>query len=399
MTADTNDLRTRIAEITDEITPRLIETRRTLHANPELGFEEFETAALIKDRLNTMGVAFRDGLAQTGIAAMIGNGQGRLVGVRGDIDALPIQESADPAYKSRNDGKMHACGHDAHTTIALGVAEVMSRLAPDLPGRLMVIFQPAEEGLGGARAMLEAGLFETATPDVMLGYHNWPPLDGGTIGWHPQTAFASTDMFNVEIRGRSGHGAHPHLAVDPIVAAGGLVSTLQTVVSREVAPLDAAVVTIGKIQGGTARNQIPDTVQLEGSIRTQSPEVRAQVREAIERVCAGIGATYRVECALEFLGGVPPVVNDPEILSLVTDQAREMIGADHVFELPKGSMGSEDYAEFSTRIRSAHLRIGSRYEPRPTMLHRSDFDLDERCIPTAVKVLSAAALKLMDTEL
>ena len=195
MTDDT-DLRARIAELTDQIAEDLIAVRRTLHANPELGFEEIATSALVKERLSALGVPYRDGIAKTGIAAMIGSGPGRLVGLRGDMDALPIEESADPVYKSCNPGKMHACGHDAHTAIALGVATVMARLADALPGRLMVVFQPAEESLGGARAMLADGLFDDARPAVMLGYHNWPPLDGGTVGWHPQTAFASTDPFD-----------------------------------------------------------------------------------------------------------------------------------------------------------------------------------------------------------
>jgi hippurate hydrolase len=389
------DMHARIGALADALAPELIAIRRTLHANPEIGFEEHETAALIRGRLEAAGIAHRSGLGKTGVAASVGQGNGRLVAIRGDMDCLPIQESTSPEYVSTKPGLMHACGHDAHTAIAIGVAEVLARLAPDLPGRAMVIFQPAEEGLGGARAMLDDGLFDAGTPDVILGYHNWPLLPAGTVGWHPTTAFASTDPLDIEIRGLSGHGAHPHLAVDPIVAAGHLVAALQTVVSREVAPLDAAVVTIGRIEGGTARNQIPDVVRLQGTTRAQKLEVREAMREAIGRICRGLGEAHRCQITPHFLTGVPPVVNDPEILAEVVDEARQVLGEENVVVLPQGSMGSEDFAEFSTRLPSAHLRIGSKLPGRDTMLHRSDFDLDEACIPTAVKTLVAAAIRLM----
>jgi len=385
----------RIVALTDELTSDLIALRRTLHANPELGFEEFETSALIKSWLDRYEIPWRDGYGKTGVAADIGAGNGRLICIRGDMDALPIQETSDPDYKSRNPGKMHACGHDAHTAIAVGVAAVLAQMRDDLPGRAMVIFQPAEEGLGGARAMLEDGVFEASKPDIMLGYHNWPLIPGGTIGWHPKTAFASTDPFDVVIRGKSGHGAHPHLAVDPILAAAACITALQTVISREIAPLDAGVISIGSIQGGTARNQIPDEVRLQGTTRSQSPEVRDQIIEAIKRVCDGISNLHRVDCQPEFLDGVGPVINDAEILGPVIDETRHLLGDDKVVELPQGSMGSEDYAEFSSRFPSAHLRIGSKIADRSLMLHRSDFDVDETCIPTAIKTLVAASIRLM----
>ncbi len=386
-----SDLRARISELTEALTPELISIRRALHSNPEIGFEEHETAALIRERLDAAGIPYRSGLGKTGIAASVGKGNGKLVAIRGDIDCLPIQEIRTPEYVSKNPGLMHACGHDAHAAIAIGVAEVLAQLVAELPGRAMIIFQPAEESLDGARAMLEDGLFDTDTPDTILGYHNWPLLSAGTVGWHPTAAFASTDPLDIEVRGLSGHGAHPHLAVDPIVAAGHLVAALQTIVAREVAPLDAAVVTIGQIDGGSARNQIPDVVWLKGTTRAQ----KIEVREAIQRICRGIGEAHRCTITATFLTGVPAVVNDPEILAEVVDEARQLLGEDKVVVLPQGSMGSEDFAEFSTRVPSAHLRIGSKLAGHETMLHRSDFDLDEACIPTAVKTLVAATIRLM----
>lgn len=384
-----------VLAIAAEIAPDLVAIRRHLHAHPELGFQEVETSALVRAHLQALGLAPRSGFGKTGVAALIGEGNGPVIGIRGDMDALPIEETGTPDYRSTRPGLMHACGHDAHTAIALGVATVMARLTERLPGRAFLIFQPAEEGLGGARAMIADGLLDWVRPDVMLGYHNWPLLPGGTVGYHPAAAFAATDPFDILLAGRSGHGAHPHLAVDPIVAAAGLVTALQQIVAREVAPLEAAVVTVGRIEGGTARNQIPDQVRLQGTVRTQTPAVRERVLAALARICEGIGTTHRVACTLDLLPGTPPVVNDPAILSPVLQAVRDTLGAGRVVELPQGSMGSEDYAEFSARIPSAHLRIGSRVEGRETMLHRSDFDLDESCIPTAVAAVSAAALRMM----
>ena len=391
----TNETSRKIDTIVDEISSELIEIRRDLHQNPELGFNEIRTSAKICDYLDRLGVSYRSGIAKTGVTALINpENAGRLVGVRGDIDALPITEESGLAFASQNKGVMHACGHDAHTAIALGVSSVLSKLGTDFKGRAMIVFQPAEEGLGGARAMLADGVFDAEKPDIMLGYHNWPLLPGGVIGWHPEVSFASSDPFDITVTGLSGHGAHPHLSIDPIVAASQLVAQIQSIVSREVAPLNSAVVTIGKIEGGTARNQIPDTVKLQGAIRTHSEDVRAATKDAIDRIAQGIATATRTKIDVEFLQGVGVVKSQPEILETVVDCARNVLGEDKVVCLPQGSMGSEDFAEFSSRIPSAHLRIGSKAQDRETMLHRSNFDLDEECIATAVRVIAHAAVAL-----
>jgi len=393
----TNETSRKINIIVDEISSDLIEIRRDLHQNPELGFAEVRTSAKICDYLDRLGVSYRSGIAKTGVAALINpDGAGPLVGVRGDIDALPITEESGLEFASQNKGVMHACGHDAHTAIALGVATVLRKLGSDFKGRAIVVFQPAEEGLGGARSMLADGVFDTQTPDIMLGYHNWPLLPGGTIGWHPEVSFASSDPFDITITGLSGHGAHPHLSVDPIVAASQFISQIQAIVAREVAPLNSAVVTIGKIEGGTARNQIPDTVKLQGAIRTHSEEVRAATKDAITRIAKGVGVATRTEIDIEFLQGIGVVKSQPDILRTVVDCARNVLGEDQVICLPQGSMGSEDFYEFSSRIPSAHLRIGSKATDRQTMLHRSNFDLDELCIATAVRVIAHAAVQLSE---
>ena len=383
-----------IVRLVQTITPDLIAIRRWMHENPELGFEEIETSGMIRRELDKLGVTWKSGFGKTGVCATIEGGDGPCIALRGDFDALPIDETGNPPYKSNIPGKMHACGHDAHTAIILGVVGVLSQL-DGLPGRAMFIFQPAEEGLGGARAMLDDGLFDHCDPDIVLGYHNWPPLPAGTIGWHPLTSFASSDPFDLVVKGKSGHGAHPHLAKDPIVAASTLVSSLQTIVSREIAPLSAAVVTIGSIHGGTARNQIPDVVVLEGAVRAQSEDVRGAVKASVERIAGSVAQLHDVTVDVRFLEGVPPVVNTPDILARVVEVARQSLGSEKVLELSGGSMGSEDFAEYSSRKPAAHLRIGSRHPSLDTMLHRGDFDLDEACIPVGVEVLSKAVVSLM----
>ncbi len=391
----TSEISSKIDAIVDEISDELIEIRRDLHRHPELGFEEVRTSGQIQKYLDNLGISYQTGYGKTGIAALINpEAAGRLVGIRGDIDALPITEESDLPFASENKGVMHACGHDAHTAIALGVATVLSRLSSEEAGPAMVLFQPAEEGLGGARAMLADGVFDQTKPDIMLGYHNWPLLDGGTVGWHPEVSFASSDPFDVTITGMSGHGAHPHLSVDPIVATSQLIAQLQSIVSREIAPLSSAVVTVGKIEGGTARNQIPDTVTLQGAIRTHSEDVRAATKEAINRIAEGVAIASRTKIDVAFLQGVGVVKSDPDILENVVGCARDVLGEDNVICLPQGSMGSEDFAEFSSRIPSAHLRIGSKAKDRKTMLHRSNFDLDEICIATAVRVIANAVVRL-----
>lgn len=391
----TSEIARKIDAIVDDIKDQLIDIRRDLHRHPELGFQEQRTSAKIQSHLDDLGISYSSGFGKTGVAAIINPAAaGRLIGIRGDIDALPITEESGLPFASENKGVMHACGHDAHTAIALGVATVLARLGDNFKGRAMVLFQPAEEGLGGARAMLADGVFDKHKPDIMLGYHNWPLLPGGSVGWHPEVSFASSDPFDVTVSGLSGHGAHPHLSVDPIVAAAQFISQVQNIVSREIAPLNAAVVTIGKIEGGTARNQIPDTVTLQGAIRTHSEDVRTASKDAITRIAEGVGTATRTKINVEFLQGVGVVKSDPAILEQVVATARNILGNEQVICLPQGSMGSEDFAEFSSRIPSAHLRIGSKATNRATMLHRSNFDLDEICIATAVRVIANAALRL-----
>src|SRR5882672_10367547 len=261
------DLNARIAGIAERLTPQLVELRKKLHQHPELAFEEHETAKAVTGFLSKLGIKFRTGIGKTGVVAVIdGAKPGRTVGIRADMDALPILEQTGLSFASKVPGKMHACGHDVHTVIALGVAAALIEMKGELAGRVKLIFQPAEETLSGAQAMIADGVLDDPKMDVILGYHNWPQVKAGTVGYHPGAVTASADSFDLTLKGRAGHGAHPHLAIDALAAGAYFVTQLQSIVSREVAPLSAAVITIGEFHSGTARNVIAPTAVLKGSV-------------------------------------------------------------------------------------------------------------------------------------
>lgn len=393
-----------IRAATGKITDRLIAIRRQIHAHPEMAFQEHQTSALVRSVFSEIGVPFEDGMAETGVIGVIdgtsnqGSGNGRSVGVRGDMDCLPISETTGAPYASTRPGFMHACGHDAHTAIALGVAMVLNELKSRFSGRVAVVLQPAEEGQGGAARMIEDGALARVPMDRMIGYHVWPALPAGTIGFHPDVSFASADGFDIVLKGKSGHAAHPHLAIDCISAAAYFITQLQTLVSREIAPVSPAVVSVGRIEGGTARNVLPDQVRISGTMRSQSPEARLQLQEAVERLLGGIRTGMRVDYDYVLSKGAPVLRNDQPTLATYVEAARQMVGPDKVVMLPHGSMGAEDFAYFLEKVPGAHIRIGSRVDGLDTMLHRSNFDIDERALPTAVEVVSRAALMLLEKE-
>jgi amidohydrolase len=396
--AAADDLHQAVDASADRWTDELIALRRGLHEHPELAFEEHETARRVQEFLARLDIGCRTGIAGTGIVAMLeGARPGPTVALRADMDALPITEASGLPFVSKVPGKMHACGHDAHTAIALGVAAVLAESRSALSGRVMLIFQPGEETLSGARAMLEDGVFDGGAPNAILGFHNWPQLATGTVGWHAGAVMASSDAFDVTFRGVAAHGAHPNLGVDAIVGAAQFIDQLQTIVSREIAPMSPAVVTIGRIQGGTARNIIASSVEMNASVRTLEADVADRIEAAVRRILDGLRTGLRVDYELKWTKLTPALRNDPATMARVADVARAMLGAENVVEMPLSSMGSEDYAWFAERAPSAHLRIGSRVEGHDTAIHRPDFKLDERIIPLGTKLLSRAVLALMAT--
>ena len=394
--ASANDLLRRVDPSVDRWIDELIALRRGIHEHPELAFEEHETARRVQEFLGRLGIACRTGVGGTGIVAMLeGAMPGPTVAIRADMDALPMSEPAGLPYASKVPGRMHACGHDAHTAIALGVAAVLSDARAELPGRVMFIFQPGEETLSGARAMLEDGAFDHDKPDAILGFHNWPQLGTGTVGWHAGAVMASSDAFDVTLQGVAAHGAHPNLGVDAIVAAAHFIDQLQTIVSREIAPISSAVVTIGRIHGGTVRNIIASSVEMNASVRTLESDIADRIEAAVRRILEGLKTGMRIGYELKWTKLTPALRNDAATMARVLTVARDMLGAANVIEMPFPSMGSEDYAWFAERVPSAHLRIGSKIEGHDTAIHRPDYQLNERMIPLGTKLMSRAVLNLL----
>jgi len=391
------DLNARIAALSERMADELIALRRTIHRRPELAFEEKETAALVARELAKLNVNMRTGVGRTGVVALIDSGRpGPTIGVRADMDALPIQEATGLPFASEIAGKSHACGHDAHTVIALGVARVVHSLKGEFKGRLKLFFQPAEETLTGAKAMIDDGALDDPRPDFVIGYHNWPALTAGTVGYLPGVVMASSDAFDVTLKGKAGHGAHPHQGIDAIVGAAAFVSQLQSVIAREVAPMIPAVVTIGQLNAGTARNIIAAEASMKGSVRTLDAAVARQVEASIRRMLEGIARSMRLEADMTWTRLAPVVSNNPQVLPRVVDAARSILGDASVGVLASPSMGSEDFGWFMEAIPGAHLRIGSKIDGLDTAIHTANYDCNDLAIPTGVKAVSRAVFALAE---
>jgi len=326
-----------------------------------------------------------------------GSGPGRTIGIRADMDALPIHEETGLAFASKIPGKMHACGHDVHTVIALGVAAVLHELKGSLHGRIKFIFQPAEETLSGAAAMIAEGALDDPKMDAILGYHNWPQVKAGTVGYHTEAVMASADSFDLTLKGRIGHGAHPHLAVDAVAAGAYFVTQVQTIISREIAPLSPAVLTIGEFHAGTARNVIAATAVLKGSVRTQEPGLSGAIEAALRRMLEGMKTGMRIDYELDWKRVAPVLRQHKATLGKVLQSAVSVLGKENVVEMPQPSMGSEDFAWFAEKVPAAHLRIGSKIDGLDTAIHKANYDCNELAIPTGVRVVARAALDLANS--
>ncbi len=391
-----NDPGRLIREAAAALAPALVAIRRDIHAHPELAFQETRTAGIVAAELARLGIAHRTGVGRTGVVGEIEGGRpGPTLAIRADMDALPIHEETGLPYASTLDGKMHACGHDIHTATLLGAAAVLRDIAPRLAGRIRLIFQPAEEILEGAAAMIADGAAEGI--DYALGFHNQPDLPVGRFGFAPGACLAAADRFDLVIRGKSGHAAHPYAAIDPIVAAAQFIAQVQTVVSREVKPLHPAVVTIGMVQGGTTYNIIPERVALKGSVRTLHTEARDTAEAAIRRLAQGLEAGLRVTCQIDYQRMVPPLLNDQRVQEMTLAAVRAQFGPgdENLLDEGEASMGSEDFSEFAARAPAFHLRIGSGAPGRDDRLHNAGYQPDEACIQNGVEALSRAALEIL----
>ena len=367
----------------------LVAIRRDLHAHPELGFEEIRTSGIVAEKLASWGIEVHRGLGRTGVVGVLHGtgGPGRRIGLRADMDALPMDEITNLAFSSKHPGRMHACGHDGHTTMLLGAARYLAENR-DFPGTAIFIFQPAEEGLGGARAMIADGLFEHFPCDEVYGLHNAPNLDHGQISVFPGPAMAGADFFDIRITGRGTHGAMPHLGRDPVMVAVALASALQTIVSRNADPREAAVLSITQIHAGTAYNIIPEEAHLAGTIRTFSPEIAQLVRDRMREIAAGMAMSFGCEIAVEIRDIFNVLVNHPEPSAHAADVAREIVGDANVLTEPKQIMGSEDFADMLLKVPGAYCWVG---HAGTVPVHNPAYVLDDGILPIGASLLARIA--------
>lgn len=364
----------------------LVQTRRHLHQHPELSDQEYETQKFIKDRLTEMGVEHHP-IARTGVVGIIRGGEGgNTVALRADIDALPIQDSKDVPYRSQNPGVAHACGHDAHTTIALGVARYFSERRDQFKGNIKFFFQPAEEAMGGAQRMVEAGCMENPKVDYVIGKHIMTYREAGEVEVKFGKLNASTDGIKITVIGKAGHGAYPETGVDAILVASAIVQGVQSIVSRNVSPLESVVVSLGTIQGGTTGNIICDEVVLRGTLRTVNETVRQQAKKRLTKIVEDVAAAYGAVGKVEISPGYDALVNDDRIVAVIKELAEEKLGADKVFTKEYPSMGAEDFSFFLNEAPGAfyHLGCGNREKGITATVHTKDFDIDEDCLSLGV---------------
>jgi amidohydrolase len=380
----------------------MIRLRRDFHQHPELSFKEGRTGQIVADRLAKSGLQVRTGVGQTGVVAILeGKKPGRTVMWRADMDALPLQEDSELLdFHSEVNGVMHACGHDAHTAIGLTVADILARHKSDLPGRVMFVFQPAEEVGGGAKAMLADGLFKEGgpgggRPDVTLGLHVGSLYPAGKALVKAGPLMAAVDTLAMTIRGKGGHAATPHLTIDPVMVACELVVALQTLVSREVPPMSAAVLTWGAIHSGTKDNIIPVEAHMVGTLRTFEPEVRKHMLERIESLSTNLARAFRAEATFRVTESLPPVINDDRLAGLVRESAARALGADGVIDGGQ-RMGSEDMSIFMEEVPGCFITIGAARPGDPPRPHHSPlFAMDESCLDSGVKVATRTILDLL----
>jgi len=393
---------TRLAADIDEILPGVIADRRWLHEHPELSFQEVETAKFVAQRLEALGVEdIRTGVGGNGVTGLIrgGKGEGKVLMVRADMDALAILEETDVDFASKNPGVMHACGHDAHTAMLLGVTRVLLDRRDEFAGTVKVLFQPAEEmHPGGAIGMIKDGALEDPHVDAAIGLHVQSGTEAGLIGIRPDLGSANSDRFKITIQGKGGHASRPDAAVDPVVIGAHIVTAFQTLVSRETDPLQPAVVSTTVLQAGEAFNVIPDTAELRGTVRTFDQEVREHIAARLPEIAEGVAAAMGGSAQATYMRGYPSIQNDPAMVEIVRAAAIEAVGEENVFEPPVG-MGGEDFAYFSLEVPSCFFYVGVGNEERGIVWghHHPKFDIDEEGMAAGLATMTGAILRYLNS--
>ncbi len=396
----------RVNKLVEKHAATTIKMREQIHQNPELGNREFKTAEMVANHLRSLGMEVKTGIGHTGVIGLLKGGKpGTVVAVRADMDALPVTEDTPYAFKStarttyggKEVGVMHACGHDIHTSVQLGVASVLADMRDDIPGTIKFIFQPAEEGPppgeeGGADLMLKEGAFNDPRPSAVFGLHSYAHMESGKIGYTPGPALAAVDKFIIKIRGKQAHGAQPQLSVDPIVMASQVVTALQTIRSRNLHPLQPSVVTVGIFRGGERFNIIPAEVHLEGTVRTYDPEVRDQVEKRMNELVAGITSAYGGTYDLNYDRGTPATINNLELTKKMVPTLYKVMGKENVLEI-EPTMGGEDFAYFANEVPGFFYRLGMVKPGTESGGHHTpNFMADNSCVPIGMKAMSMLLL-------
>lgn len=390
-------IKSQIQQKSTEILDELIAIRSHLHANPELSFKEFETSKFVQNKLDEYGISYKAGFVETGIVGFIKGGKstGKCIALRADLDALPIQETTGASYASKNDGIMHACGHDVHTTILLGVAKILNENKEDLYHDIKLIFQPGEERLpGGASLMIKEGVLDNPKVDEMYALHVFPEMQVGKVGVKSGMYMASCDEVFMTVKGKGGHGAMPQQNIDPILISAHLITSLQQVVSRNCPPQIPCVLSFGKIEGLGATNVIPDNVALEGTFRTMNEDWRAEAHKTIEHHAKTLAKSMGGDVHVDIRKGYPYLENHPELTAKAKASLINQFGEDKVEELPL-RLTAEDFSYYSQEVPCSFFRLGVRNESKgiTAPVHNSNFDIDEKSLQVGVEMMLAVVLR------
>lgn len=397
-TTQTDRVRDLIADEVDD----LITIRRDLHAHPELGYEEFRTSGLVQGELADAAIEFVAGLAGgTGVLGHLPGPSGGAIGLRADMDALPITEVTDLQYKSTNEGAMHACGHDGHTAILIGAARVLAKLAAEsgLPRPVSFVFQPAEEGGAGGRRMIEDGCLDGSRlgPPIenMFGLHGWPQMPLGVVGTRPGPLLAAADTFEIEVTGVGSHAAFPHLGADPIVAGAAIVNAVQSIISRNTDPLDAAVLSVTQFHSGTTHNIIPESARIEGTVRTLTDDVQERTKSRMKEVAERIASAHECTASFTYRYGYPVTRNDPGAVDIFEATATKALGPERIVHIPTPFMGAEDFSFYCEKVPSCFFVVGLLPPGQESMpqLHQPTFNFEDIAIATGVELFCRLALR------
>jgi len=383
----------------EEIQEDLVKWRRKIHQNPEIGFQEVDTSNFIAEKLEDFNIPY-ERVCKTGIVGLIKGGKpGETLAIRADIDALAMEEKNNVVYKSKNKQAMHACGHDGHTTILLGTAKVLSEMSENIEGNIKLLFQPAEEGPGGAKPMIEAGVLNDPEVNYMLALHINPDIEKNMVGIKEGKMMAAPDIFEITIKGKGAHGAHPEQGVDPISIGAQIVLGLQHIKSREFNAHRPLVISCGSFQAGSVFNVIPETARIKGTVRTFDDELRHKIKARIIEIVENITKAYKAEFSFNYDFRYPPLFNDNELTNLIKEVVKENLGEERLYQIEEPSMGGEDYAFFAQKVKSTYMLLGTRNEEKGIVnaLHSPYFDIDEDILKQGVKLFVYGANKILNS--